>query len=163
MTVRIATPADENGLVTLCRLNHEENGAHPFFEPYVRGTIQRGILRQNAIIGVIGPSDKLEGFVLILIDPVWYSTPSERQLLELMNFVHPDFRRSSNSKDLIAFAKKAADETGLDLTIGVLSNIRTEAKIRLYKQQLPLAGAFFVYQPPKKADAKNGDAVSMIG
>jgi hypothetical protein len=33
----------------------------------------------------------------------------------------------------------------MPLVIGVISNIRTEAKIKLYERRLPKAGAFFVY------------------
>jgi len=49
----------------------------------------------------------------------------------------------------MAFAKHVSESLNLDLTIGVLSNARTEAKVRLYQRQFPQKGAFFVYSPAK--------------
>lgn len=113
--------------------------------------IQRAVAQQGAIIGVIGKSDDLRGMILLLIDPVWYS--DEFQLLEIFNFVREDSRRSSFARDLINYAKRCADETGLDLTIGVLSNVRMAAKVRLYSRLLPKGGEFFVYSPSRLAKA----------
>jgi hypothetical protein len=49
---------------------------------------------------------------------------------------------------LIEFAKKCADEIGLPLTIGILTNQRMEGKVRLYRRSLGVpAGAWFVHFP----------------
>jgi hypothetical protein len=156
MTVRIAVPEDEEAIVGLCAAAHAEQGEHPLDLAKLRAFIHRGISLENAIVGVIGPVGAPLAYIIILVDPVWYS--GDWQLLELTSFVHPSARKAfiaadgtirnpTLGKELIAFAKRCADETGLHLTIGVMSNIRTEAKVRLYERQLPKAGAFFVYRP----------------
>jgi hypothetical protein len=83
--------------------------------------------------------------VLMTIDAIWYSP--DYQLLELTNFVHPDHRRNRYAKQLINFAKTVSDNLGIDLMIGIVSNKRTEAKIRLYQRQLQPVGAYFIHHP----------------
>lgn len=146
--VRTATLADEDGIMALCRANHAENGAHPFNEVHTRSQIRRVLSGQDGgVIGVVGEEGALRACICILLDRVWYS--DQHQLLELFNFVHPDHRRSTYAKQLLLFARRCADETGLDLTIGVLSDTRMEAKVRLYTRVFPKAGEFFVYQPER--------------
>ena len=128
----------------LCRMLHSENGQHNRNDDKVRGMVRRALCHQGGIIGVIGEGDNLKGCILLLIDPVWYS--DEYQLLELFNFVHPDHRKSAYAKELIEFGKKCADELHIDLMIGVLSNIRMEAKVRLYGRLLEKGGEFFIHR-----------------
>jgi GNAT superfamily N-acetyltransferase len=80
-----------------------------------------------------------------VIDPIWYS--DDWQLLELSLFVHPDHRKTTFAKQLMQFMKAASEGLKLDLTIGVFSNSRTEAKIRLYQRQFPQVGAYFCFRP----------------
>lgn len=151
--VRVAAPADEAEIMNLCLELHSENGQHPVNMEKVRGMVQRCLLQQGGIIGVVGEPGDIKGCICILIDPVWYS--DQLQLLELFNFVRPDARQSGSAKQLILYGKKCADETGLDLMIGVLSNIRMEGKVRLYGRLLPKAGEFFCYRPssPSRSEA----------
>lgn len=143
--VRIATPRDEAGIMKLCVELHAENGQHSFSEPKVRAMVRIALEGKGGILGVIGPSDDIQGCILMLLDPVWYS--DEFQLLELFNFVRSDARRSTHANSLIDFGKRCADETGLELTIGIMSNIKTEAKERLYQRRLTKAGTFYIYRP----------------
>ena len=65
-----------------------------------------------------------------------------------MYFIHPDYRsaKGGRARRLCEFSKQAADSLGIPLIIGVLSNNRTEAKVRLYKRQFgEPSGAFFLY------------------
>jgi hypothetical protein len=151
LTVRMATPRDEEGIFDLCVQLHAENGQHPFDAEKVRGMMQRAILRQGGIIGVVGEPDDLRGAICMLLDPVWYS--SDYQLLELFNFVRSDSRSAKLglAQLMISYAKKCADDLQIDLTIGVLSNVRMEAKVRIYGRLLPKAGEFFVYSPKRLA------------
>lgn len=143
--VRLATPADEAELLKLCRLLHEENGLFPMEDDMVLETIQKGINKTGGVIGVIGAPNNLEGMICMEVGNFWYSR--QPHLMELFNFVHPDHRRSNHAKALIEFAKKCAGED-VRLVIGIISNERTKAKIKLYERQLgPQAGAFFVYPP----------------
>ena len=142
--------ADESGIMALLVQNHAENGQHEFCEPKVRQMVRRALYQQGGIIGVIGPSSDIRSSICLLIDEVWYS--EERQILELWNYVRQDSRRSDYAKKMIEFAKKCADGLELDLTIGVLSDKRMEAKIRLYQRQLPKAGAFFIHHGKKRIE-----------
>lgn len=148
--VRTATREDEGGLMDMCRLLHSENGIFPLDEELVRDMLHRAFNRGGGLIGVIGEKDKLEGMIYLHISNYWYSR--EVYLEELFNFVHPDHRRSHHAKALIDFAKKCAGgDTGVRLLIGVVSNIQTQAKVRLYERQLgPPAGAFFLYPSEKR-------------
>lgn len=144
--VRLAHPEEEDDLLVLCREIHREQPMHTYDEERVRAMVRRALNQDNAIMAVIGKPGDLRAALLLLIDPIWWS--DSLQLLELFNFVREDHRKSTYAKQLIQYAKHCSDETGLDLTIGVLANKRTEAKIRLYeRQQLPRCGAFFVYSP----------------
>ena len=148
--IRIADQDDFQEIYRVCCLLHSENGQHEFSEHKVRHLIWRGCNKDNSIVGVIGPSDNVKAVIFLLVDPVYYS--EEHQLLELWNYVRPDCRKSDYAKRMIQFAKRCSDETGLDLTIGVISDKRLEAKQRLYERLLPKGGAFFIYSPRKIAE-----------
>jgi len=141
--VEIATPDDENLIVDMFRLMHEENGIFSLSEEKVRNIVRNAASNKGGIIGLIKGEDSLEGMISLVIEQLWYS--DEWFLSELFNFVHPDFRRSPRVKSLLSFAKKCSTELKLPLVIGVVSNQRTEAKVKLYERQFPKAGAFFMY------------------
>lgn len=115
--------------------------------------------RKGGVIGVIGDPGNIEALIFLLISSFWYS--SAWHLEELFSYVRPQFRKSTHAKALVEWAKRASDEIGIPLVIGIISNTRTEAKVRLYRRQLKdPAGAFFVYRkngadmpPPSTAKA----------
>jgi hypothetical protein len=124
-----------------------ENG---LFEPDVNkvlADIWPALHQDHGLIGVIGEhKDQLEGMVLLKIGSMWYS--NEEIVEERTVFVHPKFRkaRGGRAKKLCEFSKKVADELGLTLIIGILSNQRTESKTRLYNRVFGQpAGAFYLY------------------
>ena len=97
-------------------------------------------------MGVIGKPDHIEGLVLLRIHSQWYS--DGEFLEEMCVYVHPDYRASKGgrARKLVEFAKKCSEELHLPLMIGVLSNSRTDAKIKLYERQFGTpAGTFFLY------------------
>jgi len=141
--VRLARPEDEASLMEMCRLLHQENGVFSMDDDLVLAVLRRAFERQGVIIGVIGPEHALEGVICLVIGSFWYSR--QPHLEELFNFVHPEHRRSDHAKALIEFAKQCSSESA-PLVIGVISNERTEAKVRLYERRLGKpAGAFFLY------------------
>lgn len=146
--VRLADARDEDELLDLCRSLHAENGMFPMSEPKVsqilRAALEGPIAFRRGLIGVIGPRHGIEGAIFLEVGSNWYST--QLYLNEMFNYVLPQYRNSTNSADLIAFAKQMSDQFQVALLIGVLSTIRTEAKIRHYRRQLgePI-GAFFVH------------------
>jgi hypothetical protein len=145
--IRMADERDEIEIFRLCEMMWREEHPrkrHPLSWSKVSPMIRMATRRERGIIGVIGEPGDLKAAVFLLIEPVWFS--DTWILCEYFNYVRPDARRSTYAKDLIAFSKSCADALRLDLSIGVLSNSRTEAKVRLYKRMLPYAGAFFYYQ-----------------
>lgn len=141
--VRLAQPEDEAGIVELCVLLHEENGLFPLSEAKTRALVKRAIDRQGGIIGVIGDPGVPVAGIQLALDQMYYS--DAWFLCEGFNFVRPDHRKSDYAAKLIGYAKMCADKMGLPLMMGILSNHRTEQKIRLYERQLEKAGAYFVY------------------
>ena len=141
--VRAATAEDEVELMGLCRMLWEENGILAMDEDRVRAVLH-GAFNKRGFIGVIGEPGKIEAMIFLVLSQFWYS--QEWLLEELLNYCHPDYRRSGNAKHLIAYAKKCSDELGIPLFMGIISNDRTEQKVRLYQRQLAKPrGAFFIY------------------
>jgi hypothetical protein len=108
-----------------------------------------GVLTKQipGIIGVIGEvGGKLEGAILLNIGEMWYS--KEQIIEEKAIFVDPEYRaaKGGRARKLAEFAKRVSDDTGLPLSIGVLSNSRTAAKMRLYERVFgEPAGVYFLY------------------
>ena len=75
--IRIATTEDYQELFRICCLLHLENGQHRFSEEKAKEFIWRGCNRDNAIIGVIGPSDDIKAVIYLEIMPVYYSDDFE--------------------------------------------------------------------------------------
>lgn len=151
--VRRATPKDYKGIWELFRLLHQENGIFTLSVPKLDWLLNR-ILHTDEIppedpglrgyMGVVGPEGgHLEGFILLVLGSYWYS--DDIILEEYANFVHPDHRRTDHAKTLLGYAKYLSDKIGIPLSIGIISNNRTAAKVRLYRRQLPESGAFFLY------------------
>jgi len=143
--VRRATLADEEELMSLCRLLWAENGVLTLDEDRVKGILQK-CLNPNGggIIGVIGKPGHIEGMICLIISQFWYS--SDWILEELYSYIHPEHRKSPNARRLVAFAKAHATALDIPLFIGIISNTRTEAKVRLYRGELGQpAGAFFIH------------------
>lgn len=141
--VRPAVPQDEDKIVSMISLLHDENGLFPLSEKKVREYMQRYFRQEGALIGVIGDVGDPVASVYLEIGQPYYS--EAWFLNEAWNFVHPDFRRSDYAKKLIGWAKDVSETMKLPLMMGIVSNHRTEAKVRLYEKQVEKAGAFFVW------------------
>lgn len=159
--VRLADQGDEDGLLDMLRLMHNEAGPRTaegeplsFSEPKVRATIQKATIpnrncpdRGQSWVGVIGEPKTLEASVCLSVAQPWYT---DTELLnETWTFVHPQFRKTNNAKALIAFSMAIADALGLPLVMGVMSLDRQPAKARLMSRVLgcePL-GSVFQYNP----------------
>lgn len=151
--VRKADAGDADDILAMCNEMHRENGMFTMSDKRVHDLISRAMNRQGGVIGVIGEPGKLEASIYLLITNIWYS--EDYHLEELWNFVRPQYRKSSdNVEQLVNFATRCGDEINLPVLIGIMSNIRTEAKVRKYRRLLgdPI-GAFFLRQPKKKQAA----------
>lgn len=152
LTVRIGEPEDVDDVMSLALSACEENG---FVEPNPQrllAEIWHGLTVNQGVVGIIGERGKPEGAVLLRIGNMWYS--DQQVIEEKAIFIHPDYRsaKGGRARRLVQFSKQVADELGVPLIIGVLSNHRTEAKVRLYERQFGKpSGAFFLY------NSKTGD------
>lgn len=154
--VRVAIPQDEENIMFLCHLLHEENGLMRLNPVKVRETIRRALYpdperRMLALMGVIGEvGGELRGMCCMIVGQMWYS--DDHHLEELFCFTHPNHRKAPYGRDLLQFMKKTSDQVGIPLLTGIISNERTAAKVRMYRKSLPEVGAFFLY------GGKTGDA-----
>ncbi len=148
--VRIAGKNDEEELMEICRRLHAENGMFPMNQNKVRDVLRKAFNREGGILGVIGDPGKIEGAIYMMVSTFWYS--DECHLEELFSYVLPEYRRSRNALELVEFGKWCSDQSGFKLLIGIQSNERTAAKIRLYHRKLgdPI-GAFFLHKPDLEA------------
>ena len=153
LEIRIGVPEDLDRLMEISMMACDENGFVNPDKEKLLSEIWQGLVRNHGIVGIIGkPGEQIEGAVLLRIGAMWYSHDLVAE--EKAIFVHPDFRKGKvrHAQILCEFSKKVADELGIPLMIGVLSNHRTQAKVRLYERQFgPPSGAFFLY------GAKTGD------
>jgi len=143
--VRVATPQDRASVVDLIHLLHDENGLFSLSDRKVEQQLDRYYKGGTAILGVIGPIGAVEGSIFLSIEEPYYS--EDLQLTELWNMVHPAHRTKDHVGKLLDFAKRCSDETQLTLMIGIISNKRTAAKLRIYGKKLEPAGGFFVWNP----------------
>lgn len=141
--VRMAVPDDRRPLWELMTMLHGENGLFSISPGKVDQMLDRFYNRERALIGVIGDVGAPVGTIYLEITQPIYS--DDWMLCEQFNFVHPEHRRTTFARQLIAYAKRAADELHLPLMVGILSNKRTEAKMRLYDQVLQRAGGYYIY------------------
>jgi hypothetical protein len=147
--IRIATGDEEEDIFRLCRELHDENGYYfKFSEAKVRENLRRAFNKRGAMIPVIGPKGAIEALGYVSIEQFAWS--DDWHLSEWFNYVLPDFRRSQHAKTLLQWEKGAADQMGIVLFIGVVSNIRLAAKLRLYRRILGAEGEYG--QPGKDVD-----------
>jgi hypothetical protein len=154
--VRIAGLGDEHEIQLLLTQMHSEGGLMPLDMQEASKMFHRAFNRQGGILGVIGEPGDIKAMIFLLISKFWYS--SSYHLEELFNFVRPDCRKGNKAyaMKLIQFAKSCADEIKIPLTVGVLTNIRMEGKVRLYQRELGVpAGAWFVYGPTWQNELPN--------
>jgi GNAT superfamily N-acetyltransferase len=131
-------------MLSLCHELHQDNGLFEMEDAKVREMLDRAYNRQGGVIGIIDGDGEIAGAIYMTISSMWYRSPEH--LEELFNFVRPKYRNTKAAKALVQFAKTCSDKTGLPLMIGVVTNKRLEAKVRLYRQELGMpAGAFFLY------------------
>ena len=144
--VRLADPDDVHELMDVAIQACSENA---FVKPNKIKLLQEiwaGANQDRSIIGAIGEPGKIEGAILLRITDSWYS--DDTVLEERGIFILPEFRnaKGGRARRLCEFAKRASEVLNAPLLIGVLSNHRTEAKVRLYERQFGKpTGAFFLY------------------
>ncbi len=147
LEIRIGGPDDLDECMQLALRLTEENG---FMEPdpsRIVVDMYCALHGDHGLVGIIGkPGGAIEGAVLLRIGKLFYSN---KDILEEKGlYIHEDYRsaKGGRARKLCRFSKMAADKLGLPLLIGVLSNNRTEAKVRMYEREFgPPSGAFFLH------------------
>lgn len=150
--VRVARPEDHQEIWRLFLQGHRENGQFTLAPEKVDYFLSRALCPHTipewdtgprGAIGVIGDVGNLEGLAFVMLDSYWYTY--DRHLGEYVVYVDPECRKSGHARALVEWMKTQSDRVGLPLVAGVISNTRTEAKVRLYERMLPRIGAFFLY------------------
>jgi GNAT superfamily N-acetyltransferase len=148
--VRVAKPADHMEIWRLFLQGHKENGkfsvAHEKVDWFIWRALNPDAIPEwdtapRCVLGVIGPIGQLEGLVFVSIGSFWYT--NERHLEEYIVYVDPECRQSGHARALIDWMKQQSDKNALPLITGIISDHRTEAKVRLYRRMLQPVGAFF--------------------
>lgn len=157
--VRVGRPEDATEVYRLLLLGHAENALFPVENARAAYFAQRFLWANKmpvddpgprGVIGVIGPrGGHLEAITMVGIGCQWYTL--QKHLEEFIVYVDPDHRRGTNHlQALIDWLWMQAERTGLPLVNGILTNYRTESKIRLYERiygKENKVGAYFVHFP----------------
>jgi len=144
--VRTGTPADVHDMMELARLATEENGLVKPNKIKLLQDIWAALNLERGIVGIIGePGTVPEAAILLRIDEIQYG--DDPCILEKAIYVHPDFRSAKGGRaaKLCDFALDMQKQFDMPLVIGILSNDRTEAKVRLYERKFGHAhGAYWI-------------------
>lgn len=152
--IRLAQPSDEPELLHLFRMMHAEGGYRRLDIDCVREVFARAFEKKGGILAVIGVPGQIRSMMYLLITRHYYTR--DNHLEELWNWVHPNHRNSDYSKLMIEYAKKCSDDISegsvakggekVPLVMGVLTNKRMSAKVRLYRRFFGMPyGAFFLH------------------
>lgn len=163
--VRLATPADEDDILAMCRRLHVENGLFSLNEFKVRDCIRRCYNKHGAIVGVIGPPGALKGSICMEVTTFYYT--DDIHLAELWNFVDVPYRRPPGCAEaLLKYAEGWSKKLELPFFTGIITNKQMRAKVRLYRKLFghPV-GAFFLANSHWKAEpmADFSDLKSRLG
>jgi hypothetical protein len=147
LKIRLATPADLKPVMAMAIMAAEENGFLDASTPRLLNDIWPALNQDHGLCAVIGPHDgNIEGIMVLRIGTLYYS--DQMCIDEKVIYIHPDYRSAKGGRaaKLCEFGKRTADVLGLPICVGVLSNTRTAAKVKMYERIFgPAAGAFFLY------------------
>lgn len=144
--IRVAQPSDEDELVHVLMTElHAENGIMLPNADRVLGNIRVATRDKKGVIGIMSGDTGIEATIGLFIENWWYT--DTLTLNEKWCHVRKPFRRSDRANRMIEFSKRMSEWFDLGLFIGIISNEKTAAKVRLYRRRLPQYGAFFYYHP----------------
>lgn len=152
ITVQIGTPQDVDQLMALASSACEENGFLPPNPVKILQEIWSALHQHYGLVGIIkNETGLIEGAILMRIGDMWYS--DQMVLEERGIFIHPDYRnaKGGRARKLCEFAKEVSERINIPLVIGILSNTRTEAKVRLYNDSLASRLVHFFCMAPALA------------
>lgn len=161
--VRPAIRDDEKEIWRLFREHHKENAFFPLSEPKVQyyldrvlkpETIPDGDNGPRGVVGVIGPTGNLQAAIMLVLGSPWYSDAITMD--DCMSFVDQRYRVSNHARALLGYAKGIVDQIRsgnpeFKMILGIVSNVRTAEKVRLYSREMQPVGAYFMYPAPSGA------------
>lgn len=146
VNVRVGHPEDYKLVLDLCLLLNLENASAPLRADQLDEVIRAGLAHNNGVILIVNdPDGKPVGCACLALDQWDYSLSWHYS--EMWVFVHPLHRKGSYAKDILQFCKWWAEQTGLPVTMGIMSRKRTKAKLRLYSRHLKPLEYFFIRAP----------------
>jgi N-acetylglutamate synthase-like GNAT family acetyltransferase len=147
LQIRLATPADMEEVMKLAVTACEENGFLNASAELLAKEIWPALCQDHGLCPVIGPQNgAIEGLALLRIGSMWYSHSVVCE--EKCIFVYKQFRSAAGgrARRLCEYSKHVAESLGIPLLVGVLSNTRTAAKVRMYRAIFgEPAGAFWLH------------------
>lgn len=158
--VREAFPQDFQEVMRLSLAAASENAISKPDISLLEDEIKAGITHSGGAIGVIGgePGEQLEGLIILKLGSMWYNL--DPIIHERVIYVDPEFRsaKGGRARKLAEWAKFTSEKLGIPLAIGVLSNSRTEAKVRLFERVFGApAGVYFLHNAKTGlSEAKEG-------
>jgi hypothetical protein len=142
--VRFGRMTDLDELMELCRNLANENAIAPMMDSLVQDTLEGCLSHKSGFVGVIGEPGKIEGAMCLVFNSLWYCN-SYWWLEDKFLHVLPEYRASNNAAELIEWSQWWSSNLGIPLMLGIVSNERTRAKIKLYERKLgPMSGALFL-------------------
>ena len=125
--VKLAMPEDFPELMRLMLSANDEIGSYAPSMNKMSNLAAMHFNGSGAIIGLIHkPNGKCLGIIALMVSQPWYS--DEFWLEEMLLFVEPESRKSTYAKQLMIFAKKAAEKLGLELRIGINTTVELDRK-----------------------------------
>ncbi len=158
--VRLAGPADEEGVVDMIRVMHDdgewgtldaEGLPFPFSATKARAIVQRATQggrnapdAGRAWLGVIGDVGQLKGSAYVALQEP--SMSEGFYLVELWSWICPELRNSTASDSLIEFAMSIADMKHMRLVMAAMTQ-RRMGKARFYDRRFgaPIGNVYNYY------------------
>lgn len=163
--VHLARPGEEAKIFDFFVMSHSDNGFFPISAKKVIDVIMRACRHEMASIGLIkDEKGNIEAATGVTLESTWYS--DVYFLSEMINFVHPNHRKSRHIQALLRFQKDTADilskTLGYSIPIipGILTRERLEQKMRLFQREFQQVGALFIYEPKGSTYMKPDDKFS---
>ena len=145
--VRLAQASDVNDLLHLIREAHEEECVIPLrFDGNSVFQVLLKAMAGNAVIGVIDGENEIASACYLSATTPWYS---ENFLLDsLFCYSRPAYRKSTNSKALLIWAKGQAERLNASMQIEIPLSEAAKPKLALAERVLcNRTGTIFVYMP----------------
>lgn len=144
--VRIADVSDYALVMDFCAMLNIENASAKLDVSRLQEVVSLGLQHKNGVIAIVMDDNGAPvGCVCLALDQWDYSL--SWHYTEMWVFIHPNHRKSHYAQDVLNFCKWWAEQSGLPVTVGIMSRDRTKAKMRFYAQKMKPLEVFFWHDP----------------